>query len=106
MTQQRRSSCADFKARAALAALREPKTINDLASEFGRHPHRIRAWKRHRLDELPQGFSSRKATEPTTLAHARERMVQQIGQPQYAVARLKKKAGLDRGAAAGCHRVC
>jgi transposase-like protein len=56
MARQRRSFSADFKARVALEALREQKTINELASEVGVHPNLIREWKKHLLDELPQVF--------------------------------------------------
>ena len=90
MARQRRSFSADFKARVALEALREQKTINELASEFGVHPNLIREWKKHLLDELPQVFSSRKAADEKTQEQERERMFQQIGQLQYELAWLKK----------------
>ncbi len=96
MTRQRRSFSADFKARVALEALREQKTMNELASEFGVHPNLIREWKKQALSELPQVFSSRKASEEKTQEAERERMFQQIGQLQYELAWLKKKVGVDR----------
>ena len=52
--------------------------------------------KRSALSELPQVFSSRKATDEKTLVEERERMFQQIGQLQYELAWLKKKVGVDR----------
>jgi putative transposase len=91
MARQRRSFSADFKARVALEALREQKTINELASEFGVHPNLIREWKKQALSELPQVFSSRKAADEKTQEAERERMFQQIGQLQYELAWLKKK---------------
>ena len=54
MARQRRTFSADFKARVALEAIREQKTINELASEFGVHPNLIREWKKRVLDEQPQ----------------------------------------------------
>ena len=96
MTRQRRSFSADFKARVAVEALREQKTINELASEFGVHPNLIREWKKQALSELPQVFSRRKASDEKTLVAERERMFQQIGQLQYELAWLKKKGGVDR----------
>ena len=91
MARQRRTFSADFKARVALEAIREQKTINELASEFGVHPNLIREWKKHALDELPQVFSSRKAADEKTQEQERERMFQQIGQLQSELAWLKKK---------------
>jgi transposase-like protein len=96
MARQQRNFSADFKTRVALEALREQKTINELASEFGVHPNLIREWKKHLLDELPQVFSSHKAAEEKTEVQERERMFHQIGQLQYELAWLKQKAGLDR----------
>lgn len=96
MTRQRRTFSADFKARVALEAIREQKTINELASEFGVHPNLIREWKKRLLDEMPQVFNSHKATDEKAQEEERERMFQQIGQLQYELAWLKKKAGLDR----------
>jgi transposase-like protein len=96
MARQRRSFSADFKARVALEAIREQKTINELASEFGVHPNLIREWKKQALSALPHVFSSRQATDEQAQEEERERMFQQIGQLQYELAWLKKKAGLDR----------
>jgi transposase-like protein len=90
MARQRRSFSADFKARVALEALREQKTINELASEFGVHPNLIREWKKQALSELPQVFSTRKAADEKAREAERERMFQQIGQLQYELAWLKK----------------
>lgn len=95
MTRQRRRFSADFKAHVALEALREQKTINELASEFGVHPNLIREWKKQALSELPQVFSSRRAAAEKTQEEERERMFHQIGQLHYELAWLKKKAGLD-----------
>ncbi len=49
MARQRRTFSDDFKARVALEAIRERKTINELASEYGVHPNLIRKWKNHQL---------------------------------------------------------
>lgn len=96
MGQQRRHYSADFKAKVSLEALREQKTLNELASDYGVHPNLIREWKRHLLEELPHIFTTQQATEQKTLEEERDRLFQQIGQLQYELAWLKKKAGVGR----------
>jgi len=96
MGRQRRTFSAEFKAKVALAAIREQRTINELASEYGVHPNMVREWKKHLLEEVPQIFSTHTAEDEKAHEEERERLFQQIGQLQYELSWLKKKAGLDR----------
>lgn len=96
MSRPRRHFSAEFKAKVAMEAIREQKTLNELAREYGVHPNLIREWKKHVLSELPQVFASSKGAEAQAHETERERLFQQLGQLQYELAWLKKKAGVER----------
>ena len=51
----RKKYTAEFKAKVALEAIREKKTINEIASQYGIHPQMVRAWKESPSKMLP-GF--------------------------------------------------
>lgn len=58
MTIKRKKHTVEFKAKVALEAAKEVKSLTELASQFEVHPNQISLWKRQLLDNLSGAFSS------------------------------------------------
>lgn len=63
MPQHRTRYSAEFKAKVALAALSESKTLAELASEYKIHPTQISTWKQELLANAPDLFGKGKKKE-------------------------------------------
>ena len=57
MKKTRTRYTAEFKAKVALAAVREEDTMPALSRRFGVHANQIYKWKRELLENLPRAFS-------------------------------------------------
>jgi len=54
----RKKYSAEFKAKVAIAALKEQHTVAELAVQYDIHPTQIQAWKKHFLDHGSQLFTT------------------------------------------------
>jgi len=93
MATQRKTYSAEFKSKVAVEAIRGFKTINELASEYGVHPHQISMWKAQLLQAAPSVFSGRADQREKEGEELRDKLYQQIGQLKVELDWLKKKVG-------------
>ena len=80
MVKQRRHS-TDFKAKVALAAIREEGTIAQLSSKYGVHATQITKWKKIALDGMAESFADgTKATDKSKMSQQQaEALYSKIG---------------------------
>ena len=90
----RRQHNSRFKAQIALEAIRNQRTISEIASECGVHPSQVNKWKKHVLDELPSIFSNSHERGQRDNEKLQAELYQQIGQLKVELDWVKKKAGI------------
>ena len=93
MSKKKRQHPPEFKAKVALAAIKNEETVSALAARFGVHPTMINNWKRTLLDGaadiFDQGHKSRQNTEAQV-----DELYRQIGKLQVERDFLAKKLSL------------
>jgi len=92
MARKRKSYPAAFKAQVAMAAVKEDRTINQLASKFDVHPTLIHAWKKQLLAGAESIFSDGVKTVAVDAEALQAELYEQIGRLKMELEWLKKKA--------------
>ena len=90
MSNKRKRYNPEFKAKVALAALKNEETMSELAARFGVHPTMIAAWKRALLDGAADIFDKNQKTKKQSEEHVNE-LYRQIGRLQVERDFLSKK---------------
>ena len=78
MKRMRRKHSPEFKARVALEAAKEEKTISEIAQLYEVHPNQIRQWKRELLEHAAEVFATKK-DQAACDEKQTERLHQKIG---------------------------
>ena len=89
----RRTHNPGFKARVALAALREDKTLAQLCQEFDLHPNQITEWKRQLSERAAAAFDGG-AVEPAVDLIPLQAKIGQLTLENDFLERALGKAGL------------
>jgi len=91
MGTKRRSYSDKFKAKVALEAVREVKTISELASEHQVHPSQISTWKKLLVGNAAELFSRGSNHTNKTEDQLTGPLYEEIGRLRMDVKWLKKK---------------
>jgi len=79
MSNKRKRYSPEYKAKVALAALKNEETISELSARFGVHPTMINNWKRTLLDNATGIFDKGHKNQKQKEAEVNE-LFRQIGQ--------------------------
>lgn len=90
MRKKRKRHEPGYKAKVAIEAVRERKTVSELASRFSLHPSQIQQWKRTLLGRAREVFEG---PSPARREEAEQaELYEQIGRLKMELEWLKKKA--------------
>lgn len=92
MPKLRRRHSAEFKFKVALEAVKDQKTVNEIASAFSLHPNQVSTWKHALLEAGDSVFRQPASQEQREHVALQAELYEQIGRLKMEVEWLKKKS--------------
>jgi transposase len=93
MKGKRRRHEPEFKARVALEAIKEIRTIQEIAKEYDIHPVQVSDWKKKMLEGATDVFGAgKKKAQEDDFEKEREQLHGKIGQQAVEIDFLRKKS--------------
>ena len=83
----------ELRARVALEAIKENKTVAQISSEYEVHSNMVSKWKKHLQDNIADIFIRKNEKDPTAEQQI-DNLYTEIGRIQVENGWLKKKLGL------------
>ena len=90
----RKSYSGKFKGKVALEAVKEEKTIAELAGHYEVHPTQVKAWKQHVFSHIDELFVDKRRKKDKEQEDLIGELYKQIGQLKVELDWVKKKAEL------------
>ena len=79
---KRRRFKKEFRARVALEAIKERKTIAQIASEYKVHPNQVSNWKKKALEKFPELFSDKNEKHQSDSDYSTDELLREVGRLQ------------------------
>lgn len=90
---KRRQFSPEYKAKAALEAIKGQRTLSEIAGDLEIHPIQLGTWKRVAIEGLPEVFAGNRTKSNVDSEALVSALYQEIGQLKMELDWLKKKSG-------------
>lgn len=94
MSKKAKQYSPEEKAKIAIEAIKGELTMAQISSKYGVHSSQISNWKKHALENMVEGFKSKKKSDDPSQQDLIKNLYEQIGQLTVERDWLKKKSTL------------